>query len=165
MNAAHLHLVITHFPITGFFFALLMLLYGHFSQKIDIKQGGLYLVIFCGICSALAYFSGENAEEIAESFGKEAHFYLELHEDAAKFSLLSGVVSGILAALTLFMMQKNRNVKTMFYLVLISVIVAFAFLARTGSLGGQIRHSELRDKTPPSSINQNEGKHSKHDDD
>ena len=147
MSAVHLHLIITHFPITGLFFAAALLLIGFFAENKAYAKAGLYLVIFCALCTAIAYFSGENAEDIADKFDSAADFYLEQHEDAAKLALIAGIVSGVFAVATLIFIRKADNNRKMLLPVLAVVLVSLALFVRTGNLGGQIRHTEIRENS------------------
>jgi uncharacterized membrane protein len=164
MTAVHLHLIITHFPITGFFFAAVLMAWGLLSPQSGFAKAGLYLVIFCALCAVVAYFSGENAEEIADTFDAGAKFYLEEHEDAAKLSLISGIISGVLAAASLLAMRKYENSRKAILPALVAVMVSLGLFVYTGNLGGKIRHSEVRESGM--TVSPKSGKNaSEHDDD
>lgn len=45
MNGAQIHLALNHFPIAGTFLALIILLWGFFSKKEQIKTVGIALII------------------------------------------------------------------------------------------------------------------------
>jgi uncharacterized membrane protein len=69
---------------------------------------------------------------------------IELHEDAAMYALISLIALGIMSVIALLVNRfKNSLIQSTSIIVLIISLVSFGLVARTGYLGGQIRHTEI----------------------
>jgi uncharacterized membrane protein len=69
---------------------------------------------------------------------------IELDEDAAMYALISLIALGIMSVVALVVSRlKTTLIKSTSIVVLIISIVSFGLVARTGYLGGQIRHTEI----------------------
>ncbi len=92
------------------------------------------------------YLSGEPAEEIVEDLPGVPHAVLEEHEEIAKVTFVATEVLGALALLGLALAWKRNLVpNAVAYSSLVLVLVTSGLLARTAYLGGQIRHTEIRE--------------------
>ena len=67
MNDAHLHLVFNHFPIIVPIVGLLILMVGFFIGSDVVKKTALGVFILGAILTFPAMYTGEGAEEIAET--------------------------------------------------------------------------------------------------
>lgn len=143
MNDAHLHLVLTHLPIVGIFFSIGLLAFGLLRKDKSIINVAHYAIILVAILVIPTFFTGEGAEEVIEKIDASAETFLEEHEKAGKIALIATLISGVFAALSLFMQRKNES--SLFPMLTLSVsIVAAVCLARAGNLGGEVRHTEIR---------------------
>jgi hypothetical protein len=87
---------------------------------------------------------------------------IEAHEDFAVFALVSSIILGVASVAGLFLtLRKSALVKTAAMLILFISLINFGLAARTGYLGGQIRHTEINNQ--PSST-QGQTDESKDDD-
>lgn len=110
--------------------------------------------------SILAMTSGEEAEEVVEKLAGVSETYIESHEEAAEtFALLSYILGGI----SLFGLWASFTKKSFANIVsivtIIFALITLFFAQRTGTTGGEIRHSEIRDKVAlfsPSKLNKGE---------
>ena len=59
MNPAHLHLLINHFPVVGFFLGSLLLLVGVILKNSTLKKTSYFMLIFIGFTAILANATGE----------------------------------------------------------------------------------------------------------
>ncbi|MEP7106358.1 MAG: hypothetical protein ABI760_00220 [Ferruginibacter sp.] len=144
MDQAHLHLVITHLPVFGSILGALVLGYGIWCKSNQTKIAAYLLFVISGIGAGLAYLTGEGAEEAVEGLQGVSENIIGQHEEFAMFALISLIVLGISALLALYVTYKNSKlIRTAAFATLFISLLSFALVARTGYLGGQIRHSEI----------------------
>lgn len=144
MSQVHLHLLITHLPIFGSILGAFVLGYGLWRDSNSTKIAAYYLFIISAIGAGIAYLTGEGAEEAVEKIQGVSESIMEQHEDFAMYALISLIVLGVSSLFALFVTQKNSSLsKTAAILTLALSLISFALVAKTGYLGGQIRHSEI----------------------
>ena len=69
---------------------------------------------------------------------------IKTHEEFALFALISLIILGLASIVGLFLtLKKSPMTKAMAVLVLFISLISFGLVARTGYLGGQIRHTEI----------------------
>ena len=144
MSQAHLHLVITHLPIFGSILGALVLGYGLLSKSNQTKTAAYFLFIVSGIGAGIAYLTGEGAEEAVEDVLGVSENMIKQHEDFAMFALIGLIVLGVSSLFAIFVTYKKMALsKTVAFVVLFISLISFSLVARTGYLGGQIRHTEI----------------------
>lgn len=144
MNQAHIHLLITHLPIFGSILGGLVLVHGIWTKSNHTMVAAYNLFILSAIGAGIAYLTGEGAEEAVENIQGIAEATIEKHEDFALFALISLIILGIASLLGLLVTySKSIMTRTVAFVVLFIALVSFALVARTGYLGGQIRHTEV----------------------
>ncbi len=150
MDQTHLHLLITHLPIFGTFLGAIVLANGIFIKNLQVKFAAYYLLIISAMGAVVSYITGESAEETAENIRGVAESAIEAHEDFALVALWALCILGVasLAALT-FARMKHKASQTIAIAILILTLVSFGLAARTGYLGGQIRHTEVAGNSAP----------------
>jgi uncharacterized membrane protein len=147
MNAIHLHLILNHIPIVALGLGLLIRVLSLLWKSQDVRKVGLILLLVAGIFVIPTYFSGENAEEIMESF-PVSHDAIEEHEHAAKPAAIAVGLTGLLALIALVYSRKSGNIPNLLLVILLIANMASLGMAiNTGYTGGLIRHTELQDKT------------------
>jgi uncharacterized membrane protein len=162
MNQTHIHLLITHLPIFGSVLGGLVLGHGLGTKSYQTKIAAYNIFIISAIGAGIAYLTGEAAEETVENLQGVAKNMIEAHEDFAVFALISSIILGVASLAGLFLtLRKSALVKTAAMLILFISLINFGLAARTGYLGGQIRHTEINN--PPSST-QGQTDESKDDD-
>ncbi len=146
MSQVHLHLLITHLPVFGSILGAFVLVYGIWSQSNQTKHAAYFLFIITAIGAGISYLTGEGAEEAAEKITGVTESSIELHEDTALYALISLIALGILSVLALVVSRfRKSGVKSTAIIILLLSLVSFGLVARTGYLGGQIRHTEISD--------------------
>ena len=144
MSQTHIHLIITHLPIFGPILGTFVLLHGIWTKSNQVKSAAYNLFVISSIGAIIAYVTGEEAEESVENIQGIAREALEQHEDFAVIGLASLIILGIIALVSLLLTYKKLVVANKAaYITLFVSIVSFALIARTGYLGGQIRHTEI----------------------
>ena len=152
MNFAHLHLLLNHAPIIGIPLCLLFLSYGLWSKNKSLQTFSLILLVGFAALALPVFLTGEPAEDIIESIPGVTESVIEPHEEVGQLAMLLSLATGAAALLALWF-RKNDKLKTIFISGVLALgILATGLLLRTGFLGGQIRHTEIRPdfQTPPS---------------
>lgn len=144
MNQTHIHLLITHLPIFGSILGGIVLAYALWSKSNDTKIAAYFLFIISSIGAVISYLTGEGAEETAENIQGVVEATIKTHEEFALFALISLIILGIASILGLFLtFRKSPFTRTTALVILFISIISFGLVARTGYLGGQIRHTEI----------------------
>lgn len=146
MNQAHIHLIVNHVPIVGSLFAAMLLGVGVLQKNSSLIKAGLVAVLAAGVLCLPAQLTGEGAAAIAQNLPRVSRALIHNHAEAAElgFWVLEGAAA--LALLSLLML-KNQSAKArlLTLLTLVAAVISFGLLARAGNLGGQIRHTEIRE--------------------
>lgn len=142
-NAAHLHLLVNHFPIFLPLFGLIILILGIIFKSEITKRISLGMFIFGGIFAFVASQTGEGAEDIAESLSR-SHDLIHEHEEAAElFSLVSYLLT-LISIVALWLNWKKHPFSNLFtYITLVVSIVVLYLSYPTGQTGGEITHPEV----------------------
>lgn len=159
MDQAHIHLLITHLPIFGSILGGLVLAQGLWTKSNQTNIAAYNIFIISAIGAGIAYLTGEAAEEVVENIPSVVEATIKQHEEFALFALISLIVLGVASVLAMFLTIRNSLFsRTLAFIVLFISLLSFALIARTGYLGGQIRHTEINStiNSNPTS-NENEG--------
>lgn len=144
MDFTHLHLIITHLPIFGILLGILVLIYGLYTNSSQTLYASYLVFSVACLGGLIAYVTGEYAEETVEHISEISKSMVESHEESAELSVIGFGILWVISFLVLFFNNKlmafNRKIAIV---ILILSIICFALAARTGYLGGQIRHTEL----------------------
>ena len=144
MNQTHIHLLITHLPIFGSMLGGIVLAHGLWTKSNQTIIAAYYVLIISSLGAGIAYLTGEGAEESVEHLQGVAKANIEQHKDFAVFALIALIILGLASVLGLFIsLQKMQLTRTTAFVILLISIISFGLVARTGYLGGQIRHTEL----------------------
>lgn len=158
MDQTHIHLIITHLPIFGSILGGLVLSYGLWSKSNDTKIAAYFVFILSSIGAGIAYLTGEAAEETIENIQGVVEANIETHEEFALFALIALIILGVASILGLFLtIRKSPLTRTIAFVVLFIALISFGLVARTGYLGGQIRHTEITNgATTPAENSEND---------
>lgn len=144
MNQTHIHLLITHLPIFGSILGGLVMAYGIRTKSNDTHIAAYGLFIISSIGAGIAYLTGEAAEETVENLPGVIEATIESHEDFALFALIALITLGVASLLGIFLtLKKSSWSKKIALVTLLLSFLTFGLVARTGYLGGQIRHTEI----------------------
>ena len=144
MSQVHFHLLITHLPIFGSIIGALVLVYALWTKSNHTKDAAYFIFIISAIGAGIAYLTGEGAEHAVKHLQGVTKNMIELHEDAARYALISLIVLGGMSVIALFVSRfKVSLIKSTSTIILLFSLISFGLVARTGYLGGQIRHTEI----------------------
>lgn len=145
MNAAHWHLVVNHFPIIVPIIALFVMVGGIVFKSDILKKTAYLLFILAAILTLFAFNTGEEAEEIVEEMGNISHDIIHEHEEVAEtFSIMMYVLGGI-SLIGFWANWKQKSFAGIIVIVtLVFSVVTLFYAQKTGTSGGEIRHTEIR---------------------
>ena len=145
MDATHVHLALTHFPIIGTIIGTLILAYGQFSKNDIIKKVALVTFVSMAILTIPVFLTGEGAEETVEKIAGVSESLMEEHEELAEKAIWLMGLLGVLSAIGFYAIAVNWSFsKTITLVTLVVSLATCGVFAKVGNLGGQIRHSEIR---------------------
>lgn len=151
MNSAHLHLIVNHVSLFAVLFGVIALGWAWLRNSTEMRVAAVGLFVVAGLFAWIATTSGEGAEEMVEDLPGVSESLIESHEDAAKVSNALIIVMAISGLLMEVIARKRQNLfKPAQAVVMISALLSVASLVQTASLGGQIRHTEIRSGAPVS---------------
>lgn len=147
MNEAHIHMLVNHFPIIGLFFGLGVLLFGVVKKNLTLKSTAYVLLIICVISGQLAMMTGDKAEHFVEDLPGFTHKIIHEHEEAAEAFMIPMYILGLVSIVGLYAQSKKLSFeKWISYLALVLGVVCIFLSKNAGTTGGEIRHTEIREK-------------------
>lgn len=151
MNQAHLHVLLTHGPVAGIFFGLLILGYGIWRSNRVIVRVGEAMFVLTGIFVIGLYLTGEGAEEVVENMATIEHDTIEAHESLARYTLIAGILLavGALWALVRGPVKRAKSNDRIARGLFIAGILVAALISWTAYRGGRINHPEFRSDVTP----------------
>lgn len=148
MDAAHVHLMLNHFPLIGMAFAIPLLLGAWMRSSEDLSRAGLILVAVTGVLAVATLLTGDPAEGVIKHLPGISKRVIKIHEEAAEKSIWVVVAAAVAAIAGLFFgWKQKRTPRLVVLLVTVLSVASLAALAWTNNLGGQISHAELRNST------------------
>jgi uncharacterized membrane protein len=145
MDATHLHLILTHFPIVGTIIGIGILAYGQFFKNLEIQKVALVIFVLMALLTIPVFLTGEESGEAVENMVGISEQLIENHEELAEKAIWLMGLLAVLSLISLFAILKKISFsKALTLITLIVSIVTFGLFAQVGNLGGQIRHSEIR---------------------
>ncbi len=162
MNWAHVHLALSHLPVIGAIFGVLLLLLALLRKSEELKRVSLGVFVITALLALPVYFTGEPAEEVVEHLPGVAESLIERHENAALFALLMAGGAGVVALAGLILFRRAEKLPG--WIVAATLVLSLAtsgLMGWTANLGGQIRHTEIRAGFTAPAETETEGKQKK----
>jgi uncharacterized membrane protein len=145
MKPLHVHLLLNHLPIVGTLLGIFVLLLALWRRSEHTEVVAYFLFIISSVGAVITYLTGEGAEDAVEHIQGISKAAIESHEDFSIYALFALILLGLGAIVGIILVQrKSRLAKKMRSILLILSVISFILVAWTGYLGGQIRHTELR---------------------
>lgn len=145
MNAAHIHLVINHIPVIGTIIAFLLMLLALITSNNTLKKTAGFLFVIFAIATIPVYLTGEPAEEVVEGIAGVSEGIIENHERWAGFALAGMGLLGAASLGTFAWLKKDRVMPAWYAGALLAIaLIPIGLIGYTASLGGEIRHTEIR---------------------
>jgi hypothetical protein len=145
MNPAHLHIILNHIPVLGIPFGVALLIWGFLRKSDEVRKAALLVFVAVALVTIPTFFTGKAAEDMVEHLPGVSEDLIENHERAATIAIIATSVLGGLALIRLLTPARFAAIGApMSILVFVFALGVSGWLARTGHLGGQIRHPEIR---------------------
>ena len=157
MNSVQMHLALTHVPVILSLVGLIMLAVAIFIKSSVITKTSYVLILIAGIAAVPVFFTGEGTEEAIEKLPGVSETVIERHEEVAKLAMISIAAAGMVALAALFSFRWQIAARVFKVVMLLMAITSGGLMAQTAHLGGQIRHTEIRNGVALQNINENGG--------
>lgn len=143
MTFDHLHLLLNHVPIIGFFVGVGLLLASFSGHNDDLRRSALIIFAAVALLTIPTFVSGVGADRsIAREPGISAAL-VRRHEGAAMLGLWFVEATGAGALIALWRSRRPGGTpRGNLVAVLLLAIVASILMGRTGNTGGDIRHPQ-----------------------
>lgn len=147
MNQAHYHMLFNHLPIIVPIIGILILIGGFLTRSEIVKRTAMFLFILGAIFTFPTFATGEGAEEIVEGFGNNTHHYIHEHEEYAETFALLSYSLGLLSLIGIWANYMKKSFANGIALCILAIgLVTLFFAQKTGTSGGEIRHTEIRNE-------------------
>jgi uncharacterized membrane protein len=144
MNGVHIHLLLNHIPVIGMLIGLVVLALGVWRKNDSWTRLALGLFVVVAVASLATMLTGEGAEEAVERLPGVTDAVIEPHEEAAKLAAMGAYVLGAISLAGLVWVRRRPLPRTLTVIVLPVALLVAGLMAYTATLGGQIRHTEIR---------------------
>lgn len=157
MNATHLHLILNHIPVLGVVFGLGFLAFALWRRNETVQRIALGLLLIAALFAVPTFLTGEPAEDGVQGLPGISKPLIEQHEKVAGVALGGTLVVGALALGGLIWFRSQRLMPAWFGLVMLTgALIVSGLMGWTASLGGQVRHTEIRSGAPGPSQSDND---------
>jgi uncharacterized membrane protein len=147
MNSAQIHLALMHVPVILSIAGLIMLTVSLLIKNTTLTKTSCSVIVVAGIGAVAVYLTGEGAEEAVEHLRGVSEAIISKHKEVAQWALISVVATGIIALIAPFSFKWPAVTRISKVLVLLLSVATGGLMAQTAHLGGQIRHTEMRNST------------------
>ncbi len=145
MNLTHVHLLLNHFPTVGMIVGLGLFLMAIAAKSDDLKRASLVIFFGIALLSIPTFATGTAAELALSKNPAVSTATVQTHETAALIALAFMELTGAAAWLGLWQYRRlSRWPQGTLTAVLLLGLVTFGLMARAASIGGEIRHPEIR---------------------
>jgi hypothetical protein len=145
MNLAYLHLLLNHVPTVGLGIGLGLFLAALIGKNDDLKRVSLEVFVVIALLALPAYLSGNAAQETIAGLPEVSEALIAAHQDAALVAFVFMMITGASAWIGLWQFRRiSRPARGNLSAVLVLAIVTVGLMARAATIGGEIRHPEIR---------------------
>ena len=145
INLAHLHLLLNHVPTVGAAVALGLLLVALVRRDKALQHAGLEVLFVIAVLTLPAYMSGVASHQKLRDQPEISDSAIRVHQDAALDGFAVTEFAGFVAWIALWQARRRgRPARGLVPAATLLSIVALALMARAATLGGEIRHPEIR---------------------
>lgn len=134
----------------GSMLGVFVLVYGLIAKSYHTQMAAYLVLVIASAGAIFAYTSGNDLGYTMSNIQGASQYNITRHNSFANYSMIVLFFLGILSLLALWLnLKESIMVKMVTPVVLITALVSFVFVARTGYLGTQIRHFDARNKKIP----------------
>ncbi len=146
-NAAHLHLLVNHFPVEGVMFGVVLLVSGMARRSEEWMKAAMMVFILAGIAAVAAFLTGQSAAHLMLRLPGISRAAVHAHSNAAGYALTGASILGLFCLLGWYgLTARHISPWPRWFAptcLLLSLIVT-GLMAWTAYKGGEIRHPEAR---------------------
>jgi len=141
-----LHLWLNHFPTVGFSIGLGLFFIALAAKSDEVKRASLVIFCIISLVTIPAYMTGKAAQQAITGQDGVSDSLMEAHQDAALLAVVLMEITGFVAWIGLWQFRRiSRLARWNSPAVLLLSIGTFALMTRAANIGGEIRHSEIRE--------------------
>jgi uncharacterized membrane protein len=145
MNYAHIHIVLNHFPTIGTVIGLGLLIGGLVKKSEDLERASLLVIVIMALLGIPTYLTGSAAQGMILGDENISTVAIEVHQNAAMMAFALLALTGALAWLGLWQCRRfSRTPRPTVMAALVMTLLTVGAMVRTGTLGGDINHPEIR---------------------
>ena len=144
MSIVHMHLLLNHIPVVGAFVGIALFGYALARRSSEVTKVSLGLFVVLAAISVAVFLTGEPAEEAIEHLPGFSSGITEEHEEIGRLAMLAIVFFGALGAGALTYFRRRPVPRWLSAVALLISLSLGGLMTVTASLGGQIRHTEIR---------------------
>lgn len=146
VNLAHLHLLLNHVPTVGAIVALGLLIVAFIRRDEALKLVGLEVLFAIAVLTLPVYMSGVGAFQKIRNQPDVSDTAIRLHQDVALYGFTWMEFAGFIGWVALWQARRHgRSARGLVPVTTGLLIVALVVMARAATIGGDIRHPEIRD--------------------
>ncbi len=146
-NQAHLHLLMNHFPVIGFTFALIVAIYACLRKSFEGARISWLISIIAGAMALPTYLTGSGAAKVLKKFPEVVRSTIGPHADMGTYGLYVALAAAALALVAMIIsFYKEEQARKLMIPILLMQILSFLVLGYASHLGGEIRHPETEDE-------------------
>jgi hypothetical protein len=145
VNLAHLHLLLNHIPTVGTVVGLGLLLLAVIRRNEHLTHAGLEVLFVIAVLTLPVYMSGVAAHQKLRNQPEISDDAMRVHQDAALAGFTVTELAGFVAWIALWQSKRRgRAARGLVPAATLLTVVALVLMARAATLGGDIRHPEIR---------------------
>jgi uncharacterized membrane protein len=150
MNYSHIHIILNHFPSIGTLFGLALLVYALWKKDEELQLASFVTFLVMAMIAIPTVVTGGAANLVVSERPGANLAMIELHRDAAVGAFAILMLTGTVAWLGLWQYRRYKAVAPWsVWTVLGLSVITLALMMRTGTLGGEISHPEIRAADAP----------------
>jgi len=154
MNSVQMHLALTHVPVILSLVALVMLITTFLTKSSALVKTTYVIILLAGVAAIPVFLSGEGTEEAVEHLPGVSESVIQRHEELAQLAMISVAIAGGLAMIGLFLYKFALVARLSKVFILLLALTSAILMAQTAHLGGQIRHTEIRNGVAAQNANE-----------
>lgn len=145
MTLPHIHLLLNHVPTIGTAIAIGLLVLTVFRKHDALRRASLELFSVVALLTIPAYLSGVGSQlRVEEQIPEVSVLLMQRHHDAAVLASIMMLLTGGVAWVGLWQFRRiNRQTASNLIAVFALSLLTMAAMARTATMGGEIRHPEI----------------------
>jgi len=145
--------MLTHVPVLGSLFGLLLLLLALLKGDQDLKRYSSWMFVLAGVAAVPTYLSGRPASALLlKAMPGMSMDPGDQHAEVAIIALAGAALLGVLCLVGLVVYGRGTRAPASFTMAtLLLALLTAAAMTWTASLGGTIRHTEIKPQTALSS--------------